>query len=82
MSGRLLTDYEALEAGLIDPTYEKMHGRHCPPAWLRVADAEHKATLKAVGEWLGRQPCYDGKPNITPNEIEAFKRGEMPEEKK
>ena len=78
---RLLTDYEVLEAGLIDPTYEKMHGRHCPPAWIRVAEKEHKETLKAVGEKLNKRH-----PNMSltelGNHIDCLLRGEMPEEVK
>jgi len=45
----------------------------------------HKETLKAVGEWLltGRRvPSMTVKDAffILPQELEAFKRGEMPEE--
>jgi len=46
----------------------------------RVANAEHKATLKAIGEWLENH--WNGvlrEAVVTEREIEAFKRGEMPD---
>ena len=76
MSERLLTDEEIKQA--IQSVYEYIpiieHDIEAGGKLelMAVAKAQDKATLKAVGKWLDRLP------NITPNEIEAFKRGEMP----
>ena len=43
-----------------------------------VAQAEHEATLKAVGEWLD-EVTAGGRWVLLPGDIEALKRGEMPE---
>ena len=51
----------------------------------RVAQAEHEATLKAVGEWLDKGAVRDAKLNyihyilVDDIDIKALKRGEMPE---
>ena len=53
-----------------------------------VAKAEHKATLKEVGEWLEKKPwivkkeIIVGLKGVTPHELGIFERGEMPMDKK
>ena len=88
---RLLTDEEILKAsqvemflpnGDLDPDCGYLRGRQ------QVADAEHKATLKAVGELLSRSGQLIDNPRfgkirvVTEKIIETLKRGELPEEKK
>ncbi len=49
-----------------------------------LIEAQDKATLKAVGEWLEKKPksisapVY-GDPEVVWSDVEAFKHGEMPE---
>ena len=87
----ILTDEEILKAsqvemflpnGDLDPDCGYLRGRQ------QVADAEHKATLKAVGEMLEEViPPNEIEKVISPDMewtwhcvIETFLRGEMPKE--
>jgi len=84
---RLLTDEEIREiVASFMPGLEE-HLKHIKlDAHIQIAEAEHKATPKAVGEWLENKmeavPQFAVVWHIRLDDVEALKRGEMPEEEK
>jgi len=84
MSERLLTDEEIAEAVGHSVLYLRLPVNNMRFADLKVvANAEHKATLKAVGEWLDKE--IDREVTVSPSlemGITSLKRGEMSEEGK
>ena len=87
----ILTDEEILKVSQVEmllpngdlaPDCGYLRGRQ------QVANAEHKATLKAAGELLSRSGQLIDNPLlgkirvVTEKIIETLKRGELPEEKK
>jgi len=82
---RLLTEEEIrglIDGALkLDPVTGMRQGLTNREFVERVANAEHKATLKAVGEWLKKSISLDELWAWEPD-IETLLRGEMPEEGK
>lgn len=58
----VMSDYKVLEAGLKNPTHEKMHGKHCPLSWIRVAEAQAEISFplgKQAGIKEGTRRAYE-----------------------